>query len=75
VNGRRLSTEVLQRALQGTPTAGGIDLLVEDGDLFRPVRLAYDGGPRFHALERIPDRPDLLERILAPRAPGAAAAR
>lgn len=44
-----------------------ISLIVREGDRFRTVRLDYHGGLRYPYLERDPNRPDLLERILAPR--------
>jgi predicted metalloprotease with PDZ domain len=65
VNGRRFTPEVLAAALSG---GGGLDLLVEDADFFRTLRVAYSGGPRYPVLERDPSRPDLLSTIFAPRA-------
>ena len=44
-----------------------ISLIVREGDRFRTVRLDYHGGLRYPHLERDPSRPDLLEKILAPK--------
>ena len=44
-----------------------ISLLVREGERFRSVRLDYHGGLRYPHLERDPNRPDLLQAILAPR--------
>lgn len=65
VNGRKFTPELLAAALAGK---GALELLVEDAGFFRTLRVAYQGGPRYPALERDPSRPDLLAAILAPRA-------
>ena len=44
-----------------------ISLIVREGERFRTVRLDYHGGLRYPHLERDPNRPDLLEGILAPK--------
>ena len=44
-----------------------ISLIVREGERFRTVRLDYHGGLHYPHLERDPDRPDLLEKIFAPR--------
>ena len=44
-----------------------MSLIVREGDRFRTVRLDYHGGLRYPHLERDPSRPDLLERIFAPK--------
>ena len=41
-------------------------LLVEKEEFFAEYDLDYDGGARDPALERIPERPDLLTQILSP---------
>jgi hypothetical protein len=44
-----------------------MSLIVREGERFRTVRLDYHGGLRYPHLERDPSRPDLLERIFAPK--------
>jgi predicted metalloprotease with PDZ domain len=72
VNGRKWTGEVTVAALregQGGGTAP-IEILAENGEFVRAFRVDYHGGERHPHLERIPDRPDLLSEILAPRAGG-----
>jgi predicted metalloprotease with PDZ domain len=70
VNGRRWSSELLQRAIHDAAKDNEpIRLLVENSEFFREVTLDYDGGERFPHLERIAERADLLTPILAPRVP------
>jgi predicted metalloprotease with PDZ domain len=67
VNTRRFSPEVLQDALAAGKKPGTrMELLVENGDIFRTYVLDYHGGARHPRLERIPGRPDLLSQILTP---------
>ena len=44
-----------------------IELLVQDGEQFRSVRIDYRDGLRYPALERLPGTSDLLGEIFAPR--------
>jgi predicted metalloprotease with PDZ domain len=70
VNGRRWSSELLQRAIREAATDNEpIRLLVENSEFFREVDLDYGGGERYPHLERVEERPDLLTAILAPRTP------
>jgi predicted metalloprotease with PDZ domain len=70
VNGRRWSSEVLQRAINEAVTNGEpIRLLVENSEFFREAALEYSGGERYPHLERVEGRTDLLSQILAPRTP------
>ncbi|MBW2578284.1 MAG: PDZ domain-containing protein [Deltaproteobacteria bacterium] len=70
VNGRRWSSEILQRAIDEAVTNGEpIRLLVENSEFFREAALEYDGGERYPHLERVEKRTDLLSQILAPRTP------
>ncbi len=68
-NGRRLSRDVLRAAVRATKVRPDVDLLAEADDHFRTYRLTWRGGDRYPALDRIPDRPDLLGAIFSPRAP------
>jgi predicted metalloprotease with PDZ domain len=67
INTRRFSPEVLQDALAASKKPGQtLELLVENGDVFRTYALDYHGGPRHPHLERVPGQPDLLGKILTP---------
>lgn len=67
INTRRFSPEVLQDALAASKKPGQkLELLVENGDIFRTFTLDYHDGSRHPRLERLPDQPDLLSKILAP---------
>jgi predicted metalloprotease with PDZ domain len=69
VNGRRASAEVLRQSVRATKTASEpLDLLVENGEFYKTYRLNYHGGERYPHLERISERPDLLDEILKPLA-------
>jgi predicted metalloprotease with PDZ domain len=69
VDGLAYEPDRLKRAIQravGTTTP--IELLVQNGERFRTLRVDYHGGLRYPHLERDPSRPALLDDILAPRA-------
>jgi predicted metalloprotease with PDZ domain len=70
VNGRRWSSEVLQRAINEAATSSEpIRLLVENSEFFHEATLDYSGGERYPHLERVEERTDLLSQILTPRTP------
>jgi predicted metalloprotease with PDZ domain len=70
VNMRRFGPEVLQEELAASKKPGqALELLVENGDIFRTYKVEYHGGARHPRLERVPDQPDLLSKILAPLTP------
>jgi predicted metalloprotease with PDZ domain len=56
--------EVIRAAQHST---AAMSLIVREGDRFRTVELDYHGGLRYPHLERDPDRPALLDAILAPK--------
>jgi len=66
VNGRKYSPRLLREAIAATADGRQLRLLVEKEEFFTEYGLDYDGGARYPALERIPDRPDLLTQILSP---------
>lgn len=69
VNGRRFSGQVLRDAIRATATPGHpLTLLAENGEFFRTAALDYTGGERYPQLAREASRPDVLGRIIAPRA-------
>ncbi|HSN27852.1 MAG TPA: hypothetical protein VLT45_16295, partial [Kofleriaceae bacterium] len=66
VNGRELTPERLADAIARTKTKPGMELLVEHGDLYLPMKLDARGGPRYPALQRGPGN-DLMSAIFAAR--------
>jgi predicted metalloprotease with PDZ domain len=66
VEGAPFSMERLAAATSARRPAG-ILLDVESDGKVRSVRLQYDGGMRYPALERIHGRPDRLQQLLSPR--------
>ncbi len=70
INGRRFTPELFAAVLRASKTSSDpIELLVEDDDYFKTVRIDYHGGPRFPHLVRIEGKPDLLSEIIKARAP------
>jgi predicted metalloprotease with PDZ domain len=68
VNGHSYSADVLDVAiLEAQKTHKPIELLVESGDYYRTLPVAYFDGPRYPHLTRIEGRPDLLADALRAR--------
>jgi predicted metalloprotease with PDZ domain len=73
VNGRKDAAEVMLDALK---TKKPIEVLVQNGEFFRTVKLEYKGGPRYPLLARDPKASaDVLSQILAPKTPHVARTR
>lgn len=73
VNGRRWSEPRLLDALKETKTTGKVELLLENGDLFRTFTLTYNGGARYPRLQRMTgDAPDRLTDLFMAKTKGAA---
>ena len=69
VNGRAYNAEILRDAIRAAKGASGpIELIVQNGEYYRTVRLDYHDGLKYAHLERDPARPDLLSEILKPHA-------
>jgi len=68
VDGRRFSPEILREAIHASKVQKSITLIVENGDWWRTLDVAWDGGARSPHLERVDGTPDLLQAIFAPRA-------
>lgn len=66
VNGQPFTLASLQRAVAATARTPLV-AEVADEQGRRAIHFAYDGGPRYPSLERIPGRPDLLNALLSPR--------
>jgi predicted metalloprotease with PDZ domain len=67
VNGRQWTPEVLQAAIKAAQgTSALIDLLVENGQMFRTYSVSYHDGEKNPHLERVSGHPDLLGAVLAP---------
>jgi predicted metalloprotease with PDZ domain len=72
VNGRPWSLDALRDAIRTSATASGpIRITAQNDDDVRTYSVLYQGGLRYPHLRRIPDRPDLLGRILKQHAPTA----
>lgn len=68
VNGRKYSADVLDAAILAAHSSKKpIDLLVESGDYFRVISVAYTDGPRWPHVKRIEGHADLLGETLRAR--------
>ena len=64
VNGRRFSGDVWHDAIRAAKTSPSpIELIVENTDYFRVVKLDYHGGEKYPHLVRNESKPDLLTEI------------
>ena len=68
VNGRKFSVALLKQAIKAAKgTTAPIELLVEDREFFKTLRVDYHDGERYPHLERDASKPDVLEQIIQPR--------
>ena len=68
VNGRAYKADGLKEAVTAAKTSGKpIDLLMKNGDVYKTVPIAWSGGLRYPALERIEGTPDHLGALLTPK--------
>ena len=68
VNGHTYSAAVLDAAIAAAHDSHQpIELLVENGDYYRTLRVEYFDGPRYPHLTRIEGRADTLSQVLKPR--------
>jgi predicted metalloprotease with PDZ domain len=66
--GRRFTKDALADAIRASKdTTGTMEIVVENGDVVKALRVDYHGGSRFPHLERT-DLPDYLTEIAKPRA-------
>ena len=69
VNGRKFTGEVLDAAIAAAhQDRKPIELLVESGDFYRTLRVAYFDGARYPHLTRMANTSDLLSEVLKARA-------
>jgi predicted metalloprotease with PDZ domain len=70
VNGRKMSDEVFHTALKDAKkNSQAIELIVENDNSYRVLRLDYHGGEKYPQLVRDNAHPDLLDEILKPLVP------
>ena len=68
VNNRRWKPELLRTAIrEAKDGAAPVELLVENGDVFKTCRLDFRDGERYPHLERDAAKPDVLAEIIKPR--------
>ena len=69
VDGTAYRAERLNAAIERSPTSTTpLELILKDGERYRTVRVDYHGGLRYPRLERIAERPELLDsKLLAPK--------
>ncbi len=71
INARKWSPDLLHDALAASKTANGtLDLLVEDGEMYRTYAIDYHGGVREPHLVRTEGKQDLLSKIIAAKGAG-----
>ncbi len=69
VNGRAYTPTLLRETVASTAGAARtIEFLTRNGEYFETKRVEYQGGERYPHLVRDPGTPDLLSRIIRPRA-------
>jgi predicted metalloprotease with PDZ domain len=68
VNGRKYSGSSLNTALiTSRGTNQPIELLIENAHKFKTYTIDYHDGPRHPHLERVPEKPDLLDDVIKPK--------
>jgi predicted metalloprotease with PDZ domain len=67
VNGRKWTGEIIRAAIKAAKTdTTPIELLLENSDFYKTVKIDYHDGERYPDLERDETRPDLLGQIFKP---------
>ena len=68
VNGKKYTDDVLDAAIVAAQkTHQAIELLVENADFYKTLKVEYYDGPRFPHLARVEGKPDVLSKVLAAR--------
>jgi predicted metalloprotease with PDZ domain len=69
VNGRKFNPQLLKEAVgAAVNSTAPIEILVEDGEFYKTLRIDYHGGEKYPRLVRDEAKPDLLSAIAAPHA-------
>jgi predicted metalloprotease with PDZ domain len=68
VNGKKFSSGVLRDALrEGKTGSAPLELLIENTDYYKTIKLDYHGGEKYPHLVRDESKPDVLSDIIKPR--------
>ncbi len=67
VNSRKFSGQLFLEALRGTKNGGPLELLVENVEFYKTVKIDYHDGERYPHLVRDSAKPDLLADIIKPQ--------
>jgi predicted metalloprotease with PDZ domain len=68
VNGRKFTADALKQAIKSAASGSARpELLIHDGDVYRSVRLDWQGGLRYPRLEKVGKGEGTLDALLAPR--------
>jgi predicted metalloprotease with PDZ domain len=68
VNGHKFSSDAWHDAIAAAKTGSApIELIVENSDYFRTIKLDYHGGEKYPHLVRDESKPDLLSEIYKPK--------
>ncbi len=69
INNHAYNSTVLHDAMKAAKkTTEPMEFLLRDGDVFKTVKVDYDGGEKYPHLERDGSKPDLLTEIITPLA-------
>jgi predicted metalloprotease with PDZ domain len=69
VNGRQFTPTVLREAVKATaPDSKPLELMIKTGEYYETHRIDYHSGERYPHLAPEPGKPDLLSKIIEPRA-------
>ena len=68
VNGKKYTDDVLDAAIsEAQKSRRPIELLVDNSDFFKTLKVEYYDGPRFPHLVRVDGKPDVLSQVLEAR--------
>ncbi len=74
VNGRKANLDRLRAAIKASRAATDpLELVIENGEYYKTVRIDYHDGERYPHLERDAAKPDVLSEVIKPLTPGGAA--
>src|SRR5271166_3334956 len=69
VNSRKFSPQVFRDALHATKSGAPLELLMENVEFYKTVKLDYHDGERYPHLVRDSGKPDMLADIIKPQTP------